>query len=129
MDNVLKYLLNYALENKIGFITIPNAEPDWIPVAIPEKRLILVNMQWHNKKELPFMVAHELGHIMNEQPCSQYSSNTLLLKAERAADNFAIGLLIKYCQEDNISFNDPYNFMEQFAIPEKYSNQVLNSIA
>ncbi|MQS52135.1 ImmA/IrrE family metallo-endopeptidase [Companilactobacillus mishanensis] len=129
MNNVINYLLNYAFDDSIGFISMPNADKHWLPVAVPERNLIFINMNWKNQNEIPLQIAHEIGHLQNGETCHLYNeTSTATLKAEREADKYAVGLLLKYCKQEDIEFDDPSIFMQQFAIPQELEGLVKHGV-
>ena len=128
MDDVISYLLNYAFENDIGFIKSNRSDSSWPSVSIPERNIIFINMNWANQNEIPFIIAHEIGHMINLDSCHLYNTtNASMLKIERNADVFAIGLLVKYCKDYDIEFEDPSIFIQQFSIPSDLMPFVLQS--
>ncbi|KRK58476.1 ImmA/IrrE family metallo-endopeptidase [Fructilactobacillus fructivorans] len=82
---------------------------------------VIVNMNWWNHKQLPFIFAHELGHIMNcdhdDAILSQYSCLNRLY--EKQADNYAIDLLIPtYVKDKGSEQTNVDEFMQKFQIPK-----------
>lgn len=66
MDDVINYLLNFAMKNKIGFVWTSLLASYTSSAADCKNRKIVINGNWHNKKELPFIIAHEISHILNK---------------------------------------------------------------
>lgn len=122
MDDIVNFLLNYALEKNIGFIAMKKAKPDWPSVAVPEKRMIFINMNWRNQNEIPIQIAHEIGHMLTFENHISYSSgtSTIRLKSERDADVFGVKLILQYALKNDFCFTDIYSFMKQFGIPNKF---------
>ena len=81
-------------------------------------------MNWHHHSpEVPFTIAHEIGHIMNGKPnlkqyncCLDYGGFD---DEERDADIYGLHLIYQYscAQEDN--FYDPAAFIQSYAIRER----------
>lgn len=120
-DDVTTYLLNYALDHHIGFELLNKVDSFWPSVAIPERNVMFINTSWYKQEELPMVVAHEIGHMLNGDSCYMYDhSNTGKISSEGAANKVAIDLLLQYCRDNDIHFNSYIMFIQQFCIPLKY---------
>lgn len=53
-NDAFDYLLNYAWDKKIGYELTRELTPDSPSAAYPEEKLVIINMNWPNEKELPF---------------------------------------------------------------------------
>lgn len=117
MNDVINWLSNFCLDNNIGFIFDKKLPPDAPSDSWGYPRLVLLNTNWHNPNELPFMYAHEIGHVVQEYP--EYYNLAYLgtQKGEYSANLFAIKLLLKYCNENEIEFSTYYQFAYAFGIP------------
>lgn len=125
MDDLITYLLNYILNKGFGFETLNEAKSNWPSVADPPKNLIFINMNWHNQNELPFQIAHEIGHMIVGDSCYMYKKNYLMkIKSEDRADMFAINILKQYCEENDFCITNPIIFAQQFCIPRRLYNVV-----
>lgn len=121
MSDVTTYLLNYALDHHIGFELLNEVDSFWPSVAIPERNMMFINTSWYKQEELPMVVAHEIGHMLNGDSCYMYDhSNTGKISSEGAANRVAIDLLLQYCRDNDIHFNSYIMFIQQFCIPLKY---------
>ncbi|WP_048705231.1 ImmA/IrrE family metallo-endopeptidase [Companilactobacillus ginsenosidimutans] len=121
MDELLEFLFNYAIDHGIGFVMMKDAKPNWPSVSVPDSGLIFINRNIANQNELPFQVAHEIGHmICNEDYPQSNVSNTVKLKCEKQANEFAIELLLKYCRFTDNEIENPLEFMNEFDIPDKF---------
>ncbi|MCH4165121.1 MAG: ImmA/IrrE family metallo-endopeptidase [Lentilactobacillus diolivorans] len=131
MDDVITYLLNLAFENKIAYELTTELNPYTPSLADSKSRKVIINLNWHNKKELPFQIAHEISHLLNgDAGVSYYSSFSNKSKYECGANVTAIDLLLKY-YEDNFIFAEinPVRFMEDFGIPANLEYQVTDRVA
>ncbi|PWF24328.1 ImmA/IrrE family metallo-endopeptidase [Lactobacillus johnsonii] len=117
MDNVINWLSNFCLDNGIGFIFDKNLPPDAPSDSWSNPKLILLNTNWHRTTELPFMYAHEIGHVVEEYPEYYHLTRLGTEKGEYSANRFAINLLLKYCKEHDIEFATYYQFAYAFGIP------------
>lgn len=119
-DFLIQYLMNYCLDHEIS-VVFSNKLPPYIPsksYKIPGE-LIVVNGNWHNEFEVPFMFAHEIGHIQLSEPYFYHATEVAKIKGEYAANVFAINLLLQYCNDLGFSFSNYYRFGEVFGIPKK----------
>lgn len=130
MDNdAVTYLLNFALEHKIGFDLIPELNPETPSFAVNSNRIIVINVSWHNQRELPFQIAHEISHVLNNDPDVLYSSSPASkTKIEAAANERAIDLLIGYANSVGLYHMDVYKFMEYFALPGNVKTTVIDKL-
>ncbi|HJF87318.1 MAG TPA: ImmA/IrrE family metallo-endopeptidase [Companilactobacillus farciminis] len=130
MSDVTTYLLNYALDHHIGFELLNEVDSFWPSLAIPERNMMFINTNWYKQEELPMVVAHEIGHMIDGDSCYLYDQSTISrLKSENSANLIAINLLMKYCSDNDIEFNNSMTFLTQFNIPQRYENSVRKIIA
>lgn len=116
---LMTYLLNYAMAHDIGYDVEPCGE-EFTSKALPEERLIIINTDWANQNEIPFITAHEIGHIMNgDTGVRYYDSGTINSKSEYHANVFGIKLLLRFCQDHDINFTNSIKFCEHFGVPLK----------
>ena len=120
-NNLINWLMNYCLDHQIGAV-LTNELPDTVggkSYIIPAN-LVVVNNRWHDKLEIPFIFAHEIGHIKTGIPCSYHASIINTDKGEADANKFAINLFMEYCKENEFNFSTYYNFAKSFYIPLKF---------
>jgi|GEM_PF-488230 len=115
-------LFQYAFDNHIA-VSAGHFDPEWIPLAIPSKRQIIINLNWPRPKEIPLMIAHEITHVENGgADYAPYTRNSTDPE-ERAANQGAIELLMNLFVAGRggsvVSFN-PVDFIAEFAIPMGY---------
>lgn len=119
-DDLIQYLLDYAWEHQMGF-ELGQYDPGFPSRALPEHRLLIINLNWKKQNEVPFSIAHEIGHIMNhDDGVRYYESETIKDKSEYQANVFAIKLLLKFCKLHDINFTNPVKFCEKFGIPSEF---------
>lgn len=129
MDPVITYLLNFAYDHHIGYTLIHNYDSTWPSFASPDDNMILINMDWYKKDDVPLIIAHEIGHMLDEDACYLYDESTpAQMKSENRANVKAIDLLLGYCRENDIEFNSSITFLQQFNIPLKYEIVVKNKM-
>lgn len=120
MENLINWLLNYAFDHGIGYV-LTDELPSSIPhTASAKRRMILINKHYGNPQEIPFAIAHEIGHVVDGDPgIRYYCSATIHDKDEYRANQFAIKLLKQYCQANDIDCDNQVDFYRRFGIPEK----------
>lgn len=121
MDELITYLINFALARGIGVTVSSQLPVDFPSSASSKQRKILFNTNWQNKSELPFILAHEIGHLLDDdEGINYYSSATVHNQTEYRANCTAIDLLLHYCCINNINVDNPIKFCEQFGIPNEF---------
>lgn len=119
-DELLLYLMNYCYDHNIGY-EFKNKLPYYTPsisYQIPGN-FIMINADWDNEYEIPFMFAHEIGHILTNDPYLFHATKIGKIQGEYSANCFAIDLLLQYCEEHNFHFSNYYSFAKSFGIPQK----------
>lgn len=120
MDDIISFLIDFCEKNKIGIQYISYMNPNDPSVSYEWPRLIILNENWKESFEKPFILAHEIGHVMCGNAFCYYIGNN---KAERynecIANKFAINLLLNYCEQNDLFFESKYKFAETFGIPRK----------
>jgi len=130
MNEILTYLFNLALENHIAVEATNKLQPHTPSLAISDQRKIIINMNWYNQKELPFQIAHEISHLLNnDEGVQYYSSFSNKMELEGNANATAIDLLINYyCKMISDEWINPVTFMKHFGIPSNLEYLVTDKI-
>lgn len=120
-NNLLKWLMNYALAHHIG-VSFTHELPPYAPPTSFSKpgKLILMNGNWKPMTEIPYSLAHEIGHVMLECPEYYHLALNGKIKGEYTANRFAIDLLKEYCLENDYYYSTTYSFALSFCIPHRY---------
>lgn len=116
MNDLIEYLLNYAFDCGIGYKLV-HADPYDPSLSLKKHNLMVINLNWHNQSELPFIFAHEIGHTIENTPIFDRLAYLGRQKGEYSANVFAINLLAQYCFENDIWFNSIFDFAKAFGIP------------
>lgn len=119
-DRLMRYLMNYAFDHHIG-IEFTYKLPPYAPsVSYNEPgRLIIMNSRWPFPTHTPFLLAHEIEHVLHEEE-SYFNLNDITNRKGEAQENFfAIKLLQQYCIENEFHFTSIYQFARSFAIPKE----------
>lgn len=116
MDDILAYLFKHAFENKISCALIWK-DVNYQSVALPDKKIIVINQNCKNKNELPFIVGHEIGHIMNGDSNAAFYCGKPVNSEERLADLYSLNLIYDYASNQYDCFEEPVQFVQQYGIP------------
>ncbi len=129
MNNYLQRILSFAFTHGIGITLCRDFSPFTPSGANPERKQIVINMRWHRPQQLPYITAHEIAHILNEDSGLLYFSGTAKTAIEGQANRGAIDILIPiYFQDIEKEFADMYAFMNEFEIPGFMEDYVSQSI-
>lgn len=132
MNRIISDLLNKAFENGIA-IKIYN-DPDYTTTSFsnPKYKLIAINERYEKKQQLPFVIAHEISHVLfSDGRDAKYaftlgSSNIY----ETSANSHAIRMLVPYYVDelDDIEQIDVTAFMKLFDIPSNMLEECKESL-
>lgn len=120
IDSVIDWLIAYAFDHEIGVIVTFDLSPNDPSASSDYPPLIAINGNWYNKNEIPFILSHEIGHVVLHNSVYYHVSYLGINKCESEANVFAINLLLKYCREHELYFSTIYEFAKNFSIPKKY---------
>ena len=129
-DRLMKYLMNVAMFDYHIGVEFTNKLPPFAPAVsynTPGK-FIMMNALWAYPTEVPFQLAHEIAHVLHEDQHYYSLNNMTANSGEATANIFAIKLLYKYCKDNEIHFNNYYEFAKAFCIP-KHVYYLLEEIA
>ena len=121
MEDLIKYLLKYAFDHGISCALI-RREQSYQSVALPDKKLIVINQNSKNKFELPFIIGHEIGHIMNGNVNGAFYCGKPVNSEERLADLYSLNLIYGYASNQFDNFEEPVQFIQQYGIPDRMLN-------
>ncbi|WP_125705915.1 ImmA/IrrE family metallo-endopeptidase [Companilactobacillus mishanensis] len=127
INEITSSLMNYAFDH--GFTVIfENKLSSHTPSLVDtDHHTIIVNSNWHKQNQIPFHLAHELGHLLNNDHANSCLYFTPLKNGiEGRANKKAIDLLIPYYIEDKLpeQINNT-DFMKSFDIPA-YLSDIVN---
>ncbi|WP_333603966.1 ImmA/IrrE family metallo-endopeptidase [Lactobacillus acetotolerans] len=130
MSNLTTDLLNYAFDHGIKYVLTTKLTPLTPSIADPTKRKILINLNWHHPGELPRLISHEIGHVLNHDSGILYFvSPTAHSKIEVAADVTGLKILLPMYYDRYFDTIDSHNInydtvMTQLCIPDRLSKYV-----
>lgn len=103
INKIMNGLMNQAFNDGFNVIKEDKFTP-YTPAAVnPSNKIIVLNSNWHKPNQLPFQLAHEMGHLLNndgESSCLYFSPSKHGIEGN--ANRTAIKLLLPYYLEDNI---------------------------
>lgn len=120
MDNVLAWLTNYAMDHGIGIIFDKNLPLDAPSDSWEFPPMAIINTNWHNKNELPFITAHEICHVLYGSAEYFHFARRGVESGESDANLGAIKLLLQCARETDMHFDTYYQFADVFCIPKKH---------
>lgn len=126
MNDLIEYLLNYAFDCGIGYKLV-HADPYDPSLSLKKHNLMVINLNWHNQSELPFIIGHEIGHfILGDKGILYYSSFSGQNSEEKSADLYSLNLLYDYACRRGQYFEEPGQFMQMYGIPERMAKATKN---
>ena len=126
MNELIEYLLNYAFDHEIGYklVCADSYDPS---LSLKKHNLMVINLNWHNQSELPFIIGHEIGHfILGDEGIMYYSSFSGQNSEEKSADLYALNLLYDYACNNGQYFEEPGQFIQMYGIPERMTTAAKN---
>ncbi|MCZ2733612.1 ImmA/IrrE family metallo-endopeptidase [Lacticaseibacillus rhamnosus] len=128
-EDIFKQIVDYGRSHDIGFELSDNLDPYTPSASNPETRWVAINMNWHDQKQLPFHAAHEIEHIIHQDPKELYFFSNAKTRIEAEANRDAVGLLVPLYFDD-IDEEDANleKFMSAFNIPASMSGIALKAI-
>ena len=122
MNELIEYLLNYTFDHGIGYKLV-RADPYDPSLSLKKHNLIVINLNWHNQSELPFIIGHEIGHfILGDKGILYYSSFAGQNSEEKSADLYSLNLLYDYACSRGKYFEEPGQFLSAYGIPSRMTD-------
>lgn len=126
MNDLIEYLLNYAFDCGIGYKLV-HADPYDPSLSLKNHNLMVINLNWHNQSELPFIIGHEIGHfILGDKGILYYSSFAGQNSEEKSADLYSLNLLYDYACRRGQYFEEPGQFLSAYGIPSRMAEAAKN---
>lgn len=121
VNDLIKYLFDFAFDHDIGVLLISTSK-EYNSLADKTKKTIIINTNWKNQNELPFIIGHEIGHLMEGEPGLSFFCGTSLSSKERKADLFSLNIIFEYATLQYDSYEEPIQFIQQYGIPDRMLN-------
>jgi Zn-dependent peptidase ImmA (M78 family) len=122
MTDLVNYLLNFAFDHDISVEMVPLPK-DFVPRTVPDRRLIILNSTLSDRPIYPFMIGHEIGHIMNgDTGVLYFQCATARYSTEHEADLYSLKMIFDYSQHRGEAFSTPLKFIQEYGIPLKMEN-------
>lgn len=125
MNDAIDFAINAVLEYGVG-IEITNQRPDFQSCAIVQHNLVIINPNANDRPLLPFVILHELGHVVLGHHDLGCVSPAAKIKQEHEADSFATKLIWSYSRRLDINYDSAYGFMSSFGVPSRMFGTVVN---
>lgn len=124
-EDLIEYLLNYAFNRGYAYRLIKGNVDD-PSMSFKEYDYMIINTNWRNPAELPFIIGHEIGHlVLGEQGIMYYSSYAGQNSEEHSADLYALNLIYEYSCNRGDDFQEPGQFMMSYSIPMRMQDDVI----
>ena len=95
-EELIEYLLNYAFKHGLSYILV-RGEPYDPALSFKHKHKMIINTNWHNSNELPFIIGHEIGHLMlGDSGIAYWPSFSGQNSEEEEADLFSLKIIYDY---------------------------------
>ncbi|WP_338214917.1 ImmA/IrrE family metallo-endopeptidase [Lacticaseibacillus salsurivasis] len=118
IDDLLDTIRNIAWDLGIGW-EVAQLHPEQSPLVDTGRRLIILNSNWPNKREMPFQAAHELAHVINGDVGTYYYTRERTdSRIEGSANRQALKILVPlYFQSIDRENANVQQFMVDLSIP------------
>lgn len=129
-NEIFNHLFNYALANDIGVTVTKKLCPSTPSFVDVKNRHVIVNSNYKNKRQLPFQLAHEIAHILNNDGEFQIIYFSIArygieLEANKLAIKLVAPFYLAEKENDQINYVD---FMQEFCIPHHLENEVKKAL-
>lgn len=136
-NDLLIYICNLIEDHHLSYILSRLEDRHFRSRYLPQQKLIIINTNWWDKSEIPFMAAHELGHYVNGDLGVMYYEHTSIWDQhaafnrnddaykEHQADLYALQVIWDFANFQGYTCEDPGEFMQQFKIPARMATSVL----
>lgn len=100
--------------------------PQTAPCSYPATKRIALNANWENQREIPFQLAHEMGHIFcQHNNCAALYHSCYKQVMELEADTTAVQLILPiYDQLLPTEQMNATDFIAYFGIPEYLKSMI-----
>lgn len=130
INEITSSLMNYAFDHGFNVIFENKLSSHTPSLVDTDHHTIIVNSNWHKQNQIPFHLAHELGHILSGQQSTKILYFTpYKYGMELEANKYAISLLLPmYLEDKNKEDINVHRFMDTFSIPYHLEDVVIQEI-
>lgn len=129
IDDIIDWLLSKCKSLNVDVMIQSDWPSSWPSQGSGDLGLILYNPNWEPAIERPITLAHEIGHVVSNDPArnplNSYSVNE---KIEDGANIIAMELILQYIQSNDLSFDNRQQLSDTFAIPCSMLNDLNKAI-
>lgn len=130
MGELYYSLINYALDHDIAVHQAP-LSPSQRPFSDTDSRIVVLNSNWPNLREIAFQLAHEISHILNgDNGVYYYSTDRSAQICEGDANRTALHIIVPMyfdgVEPENANL---HRFMEDLQIPAWLEHEAHDIIA
>lgn len=124
-DELITYLVNWGFDHGFGISFTDQLPASLAGFSSQKDKAVWINTRWRNKPEYGFVVAHELGHLIDgDEGINRYSSPSLSIKNEYAANVQAVRLIKGYADQQDVVITNCMGFCQAFGIPLAFTDLI-----
>ena len=118
-EELIEYLLNYAFKHGLSYILV-KGEPYDPALSFKNAHKMVINTNQHNPNELPFIIGHEIGHLMlGDSGIAYWPSFSRQNSEEEEADLFSLKIIYDYSCKNGDYIQEPGTSMQSYGTPER----------
>lgn len=128
-DNFMQSTLNFAFDHKIRYELTSAMNSDTPSGSSAYHRSIVINLNWYDQQQLPFVVAHETAHVLCSHRGISYFCDSSNSATEAEANRTAVDILVPMYFEDIDPEDANYHaFLDSFHIGESMADYSIDTI-
>lgn len=128
-DEFMTSTLNFAFDHGIRYELTNEMDPNTPSGSSAYHKSIVINMNWHDQQQLPFVVAHETAHVICGHKGISYFCDSSNSATEAEANRTAVDILVPMYFEDVDPQDANYHkFLDSFHIEESMADYSINTI-
>lgn len=127
--DLINFLLYVAIAHHIDY-DLGEHRPSFSSKALPSRNIIIINTNYYKAKELPFVIGHEIAHIIHQDDIAICTDPNAKRPCEHTANVYSVDLIHAYAKiYGRNNFVTPTAFLSYYDIPDKmykYSTNFFN---
>lgn len=127
--DLIHFLLYVAIAHHIDY-DLGEHRPSFSSKALPSRNIIIINTNYYKAKELPFVIGHEIAHIIHQDDIAICTDPNAKRPCEHTANVYSIDLIHAYAKiYGRNNFVTLTVFLSYYDIPDKmykYSTRFFN---